>query len=81
MEKNLIIKSTSGLHAALAAKVVQVASRFDVDIKLVYEHVTIDAKSILSLMSLAVPKGKNVKLVASGTNAEAAIACIEKIIG
>jgi len=81
MEKTILIKSTAGLHAQLAAKIVQTASKYDVDIKLVYEHVTIDAKSILGLMSLAVPQGKNVKLVAIGEHAESAIKDIEKILG
>jgi len=80
MEKTILIKSTAGLHAELAAKVVQSASKYDVDIKLIYEHVTIDAKSILGLMSLAVPQGKNVKLVATGDNADKAISEIEKIL-
>jgi phosphocarrier protein len=80
MEKTILIKSTAGLHAELAAKIVQSASKYDVDIKLIYEHVTIDAKSILGLMSLAVPQGKNVKLVASGANADKAISEIEKIL-
>ncbi len=80
MEKTLTIKSTAGLHAELAARIVQTASRFDVDIKLVYEHVTIDARSILGLMSLAVPEGKNVKLVAAGKHAEAALASITTIL-
>ncbi len=80
MEKTILIKSTAGLHAELAAKIVQTASKYDVDIKLVYQHVTIDAKSILGLMSLAVPQGKDVKLVATGDNAEAAITDIAKIL-
>jgi phosphocarrier protein len=36
MEKEIVVRSTVGLHASLAAKVVQAASRFDVDIKLHY---------------------------------------------
>jgi phosphocarrier protein len=80
MEKTITIKSTAGLHAELAAKIVQTASRFDVDIRMVYAHVTIDAKSILGLMSLAVPRGENVKLVATGDKAAEAIAEIEKIL-
>lgn len=81
MEKTILIKSTAGLHAELAAKIVQTASRYDVDIRLVYANVTIDAKSILGLMSLAVPRGENVKLVAVGDKAEKAIADIERILG
>ncbi len=80
MEKIITIKSTAGLHAQIAAKMVQTASKYDVDIKLVYANVTIDAKSILGLMSLAVPAGENIKLVASGDKAEKAIEDIEKIL-
>lgn len=80
MEKIITIKSTAGLHAQIAAKMVQTASKYDVDIKLVYANVTIDAKSILGLMSLAVPAGENIKLVATGDKAEKAIEDIEKIL-
>jgi phosphocarrier protein HPr len=80
MEKTILIKSTAGLHAELAAKIVHAASKYDVDIRLVYAHVTIDAKSILGLMSLAVPHGENVKLVAVGDKAQEAIRDIEKIL-
>jgi len=80
MEKTITIKSTAGLHAELAAKIVQTASRYDVDIRMVYAHVTIDAKSILGLMSLAVPHGENVKLIATGEKAAEAITDIEKIL-
>ncbi|PKL00547.1 MAG: HPr family phosphocarrier protein [Tenericutes bacterium HGW-Tenericutes-1] len=80
MEKVITIKSTAGLHAQIAAKMVQTASKYDVDIRLVYANVTIDAKSILGLMSLAVPAGENVKLIAIGDKAEKAIADIEKIL-
>lgn len=81
MEKTILIKSTAGLHAQLAAKIVQVASKYDVDVRLIYSDKTIDAKSILGLMSLAVPQGENVKLIASGDKANEAIIDIEKVLG
>ena len=81
MEKKIVIKSTVGLHASLAAKVVQAASRFDVDIELHYGDNVVDVKSILGLMSLAIPSGENVILVASGDQALTAIEEIEKILG
>ena len=37
------------------------------------EDKVVDVKSILGLMSLAVPSGENVTLVANGDNAEQAI--------
>lgn len=80
MEKTVIVKSTVGLHASLAAKVVQAASKYDVDINLYYQDKVVDVKSILGLMSLAVPSGENVRVVASGDQAEAAINDIASIL-
>ncbi len=80
MEKTIIVKSTVGLHASLAAKVVQAASKYDVEINLIYEDKVVDVKSILGLMSLAVPSGENVKIVANGDQAEQAIDDIAEIL-
>ncbi len=80
MQKEIVVKSTVGLHASLAAKVVQAASKYDVDIKLHYKNKVIDVKSILSLMSLAIPQGDNVVVEATGEQAEAAIEDIASIL-
>ena len=80
MEKKIIINSTVGLHASLAAKVVQTASKYDVDIKLLYHDKVVDVKSILGLISLAIPSGEDVLLIANGNDAEVAINEIEKIL-
>ena len=64
MEKTIVVKSTVGLHASLAAKIVQAASNYSVDIFLHYKTKTIDVKSILGLMSLAIPSGENVVIEA-----------------
>jgi phosphocarrier protein len=81
MEKEIMIKSTTGLHASLAAKVVQAASRYTVEIELHYEDKVVDLKSILALMSLAVPHGENVRIVARGDRAEEAIKDVSGILG
>ncbi len=80
MEKQILVKSTVGLHARLAAKVVQTASKFEVDIELHYNDKVIDIKSILGLMSLAIPSGQNVKVVAHGKDAEQAINEIAELL-
>ena len=81
MEKTIVVKSTVGLHASLAAKIVQAASNYSVDIFLFYMTKTIDVKSILGLMSLAIPSGENVVIEATGAQAEAAIEDIASILG
>lgn len=80
MQKQIVVKSTVGLHASLAAKVVQAASKYSVDINLHYHNKVIDVKSILGLMSLAIPRGENVVIEAIGDQAEAAIHDIASIL-
>lgn len=80
MEKQIVVKSTKGLHASLASKVVSAASKYSVAINLHYKNKTIDVKSILGLMSLAIPSGENVVVEASGNQAEAAINEIAKLL-
>lgn len=81
MEKEIMIKSTQGLHASLAAKVVQTASKYTVDIELHYKDRIVDLKSILGLMSLSIPYGENVRIIAKGTKAQEAIKDIASILG
>jgi phosphocarrier protein len=80
MEKKIKVNSTQGLHAILASKVVQLSSKYDAEINVVYEDKVIDAKSILGLMSLAVPAGDNIVVTAKGDDAEKAIKEIKKIL-
>ena len=80
MKKEMVIQNTAGLHAALAAKLVQVASEFRAEVRLEYADKVVDAKSVLSLISLAVPSGENVVVKAEGDEAEEAILEIEKIL-
>lgn len=81
IEKEIVIRSTQGLHASLAAKVVQTASKYAVEIELHYNNKIVDLKSILALMSLAVPHGENVRIVARGSRAEEAIKDVSTILG
>ncbi|MEC9485608.1 MAG: HPr family phosphocarrier protein [Candidatus Izemoplasma sp.] len=74
------INSTEGLHALLASRIVQLASKYDADIRIEYEDTTIDARSILGLVSLAVPKGENIRVIATGTEAEVALNELKKIL-
>lgn len=81
MEKKLLIKSTAGLHASLASKVVQLSTKYDCEVKLLYKDRIVDAKSILGLMSLAIPQGENITLRATGKDAEKVLEDVTKILG
>lgn len=81
MEKQIVVKSSVGLHASLAAKLVQVTSKYSVEVLLHYGDKIVDVKSILGLMSLAIPSGENIIIEANGEDALKAIAEISLILG
>ncbi|WP_369602572.1 HPr family phosphocarrier protein [Hahella sp. SMD15-11] len=69
-----------GLHARAAAKLVGTASRFGCDIRLTKDGMTVDAKSIMSVMMLAASKGTWIEITAEGEDAEDAIAALRELI-
>lgn len=81
MKKEIMIQSTAGIHAKLAAQIVHLTQNHDVKVWMQYQDKIIDAGSILGLMSLAVPFGTNIALIAEGPDAASAIAAIEGVIG
>ncbi len=80
MRAELKIKSTTGLHASLAAKVVQLSSKYDANVIIQYNDMTVDAKSILGLISLAIPKGENITVIVEGNDSEKALNDFKKIL-
>lgn len=73
LEKNVKVKLKSGLQARPAALFVQEANRFSSDISIESESRTVNAKSIMGIMSLAIGNGKSVTLYAEGSDEERAI--------
>jgi phosphoenolpyruvate---glycerone phosphotransferase subunit DhaM len=59
----------SGLHARPAAEFVKTAARFDARVRVN----GVDAKSLLAIMALALPKGATVGIEASGDDAQDAV--------
>lgn len=80
MIKEITLKSTEGLHASLAVRLVKTAEKYAVDIDLHYKDKVVDLKSILGLMSLAIPQGEDVRIVAKGQNADEAIEDLKNVL-
>jgi phosphocarrier protein HPr len=78
--KKLQIKNKYGLHARPAALLVKIACKYKANIELSKDGMVINAKSILGVMTLAAERGSEIEIIASGEDAEAAVADIEKII-
>lgn len=81
VEKKFVLQSTEGLHAKLASQLVAALDKYDALIRLIYNDQVVDAKSILGLMSLAIPYGENVEVHIVGPDAEYALEDIENLLG
>ncbi|GBF12519.1 HPr family phosphocarrier protein [Tepidibacillus infernus] len=80
MEKVFTIKNPAGLHARPATLLVQKASSFPGEITLVKGDKTVNAKSIMGVMSLGIRQGDQVTVVTSGEKEEEALNAIGEIL-
>lgn len=78
IEKEVIIKNKAGLHTRPAAAIVKLAAKFKSDFFIEKDGVEINAKSIISVMTLAAPKGAKLKLKFRGSDEEQAAATLVK---
>ena len=79
-ETTAIIQNKTGLHARPASVFVQMVSSFKSDIHLTSKGKTVDAKSILGIMSLGLVKGTEVTIRAEGEDEQEAIAKLQELI-
>lgn len=75
----LEICNKKGLHARASAKFVQVAEKFEADIKVSRCGETVSGTSIMGLLLLAAAKGSSIRVAATGKDAAAAIQAIEQL--
>ena len=65
-----------GLHARPCTRLVEIANRFGAEIKIECGDTIANAKSVLSLMTLAAPRGSELKIEAAGPDEQAAVDAI-----
>ncbi len=80
IEKEATIPNKYGLHARPAMQFVEVANRYNSRIDVSNGALTVDAKSIMSVMRLAATKGTVLKIVCDGEDAEQAVAELVELI-
>lgn len=80
IEKNVKLINKLGLHARPAALLVQLASKYSSDIELEVYGLKVNGKSIMGVMMLAAPYNSELKIIATGDDAEAAVSGIEALI-
>ncbi len=80
IRKELIVKNKQGLHARPAAVFVQIANKFDARITVRHDDEEVNGKSIMGILMLGAEKDSLIVIEADGTDAEAALVELEKLI-
>jgi phosphocarrier protein HPr len=80
MERTITILNEEGLHARPAGIFVKAANGFSSDIEIDYNGNKVNAKSIMSLMTLGLSKDAQAVLSADGADAEVALNHLESLV-
>ena len=76
---DIVISNKLGLHARAAAKLTQVAGRFQSEIYIARADKRVNAKSIMGVMMLAAGLGITVTVDAEGNDADEALDAIARL--
>ena len=68
--RRLKIRNSLGLHARAAAKIVELADRYESELFLRKDGHQVDGSNILSILTLACPKGTDMEVRIIGEDAE-----------
>lgn len=80
VEQEVKIVNKYGLHARPAMQFVELANRFSSKIEVSNASLTVDAKSIMSVMRLAATKGTPLRIVADGPDAQQAVDALTQLV-
>jgi phosphocarrier protein HPr len=80
LERTFTIVNALGLHARPAAQLVQAANRHRCETYVVKDGTTVNAKSIMGVLTLAAAKGSRLTVTCDGDDAEQAMEAIATLI-
>ena len=80
MEKTVVIKNATGLHARPAGMFVKKASEFTSTVEVLAKGKTVNAKSIMGIMSLGLGQGEEIVVKAEGAEEAAAVDALVELI-
>lgn len=80
VEKKFVVRSALGLHARPAGRLASVASQFDAVIEVSTHKEWVNARDVLSLLTLGAGPGTTLRIRACGADAESAILAVGELI-
>lgn len=78
--KKLTVLNKLGIHARPAAQFVRTTSQFKADVTVVKDDESVDGKSIMGLMMLAVGCGADIDVTVDGADEAECMAAIEELM-
>ena len=78
-QRMVVVQNQLGLHMRPADMLVRTANRFQSQIEIEKDGQAVDCKSILGILTLAAQHGCELKLSASGADAEEAVAVLSEL--
>ena len=79
-EITLTINHEVGLHARPASMFVQTAAKYTAVIEVTFGETTVNAKSILAILTLGAQKGAEIVISAEGDDAPEALNSLEELV-
>jgi catabolite repression HPr-like protein len=80
VEESVVVQLSAGLFARPAAMFVQEANRFRSDVFIEKDGKSVNAKSIMGVMSLAIAHGQTVAVRAEGTDEQEAVKRLTELV-
>ncbi|PRR80226.1 Phosphocarrier protein HPr [Clostridium liquoris] len=80
VSREVVVNSSTGLHARPATLLVKKASSFKSDISIEFKGKKANVKSLIGVLSLAVTRDSKVTVIASGDDEALAVEEISKLI-
>ncbi len=79
-KRQVVIPNERGLHARASAKFVETARRFDADVTVRRDTISVSADSIMEVLMLAAPCGTMIEIEAQGPDAGAAVEALATLV-
>ncbi len=76
IQQSLTVQNKLGIHTRAAAKLVDVAKKFESRVELVYRDRVVDCKSIMGVITLGAQKDNTLEVVVDGNDEKEALAAI-----
>lgn len=80
MTQTFTIKNILGLHARAAAAFVKISNRYQSEIFVHKDGISVNGKSIMGVLMLAASKGTNIEVSVKGDDADEAMEALGKLI-